>query len=93
MSVTLNLKPEIEAGLAAHAQATGMTVEDYLQHLVEKELSASAVENGQHEGSGMVWENGLLVYRTNRPLPSHVVDDAILRSREERARHLLGSNS
>jgi hypothetical protein len=37
----------------------------------------------------MVWENGLLVYRTGKPLPSHVVDDAILRSREERSLQIL----
>ncbi|HWF08801.1 MAG TPA: hypothetical protein VG297_10070 [Bryobacteraceae bacterium] len=36
MTVTLNLRPEVEAGLAAHAQATGMKLEDYLQYLVDK---------------------------------------------------------
>ncbi len=92
MTVTLNLRPEVEAGLLAHAQATGLTLEDYLEQLVEKGLSAEALDTGQQEGSGMVWENGLLVYRTGRPLPAHVVDDAIRRSREERVQHLLGNN-
>ena len=32
---TLNLKPEVEAGLLAQAQASGMTVEEYLLSLVE----------------------------------------------------------
>jgi len=59
--------------------------------LVEKDLSADAVEQGQQEESGMVREDGLLVYRTGRPLPAPVVDDAIRRSREERARHLPSS--
>jgi hypothetical protein len=90
VTITLHLKPELEAGLLAQAQATGLTLEDYLQQLVEKELSAEAIEAGRPEGSGMVWENGLLVYRTGRPLPAHVVDDAIRRSREERVRHILG---
>jgi methionine salvage enolase-phosphatase E1 len=93
VTVTLNLKPEVEAGLLAHAQATGLTIEDYLQQLVEKELAADAIETGPQEESGMVWENGLFVYRTGRPLPAHVVDDAIRRSREERAQHILGNNS
>jgi hypothetical protein len=93
MAVTLNLKPEVEAGLSAHAQATGMTLEDYLQYLVEKDLSAAAVQGERAEGSGMVWEGALFVYRTGRPLPAHVVDDAIRRSREESAQHLLGNNS
>jgi hypothetical protein len=92
MSVTLNLTPEIEAGLAAHAAATGMTVERYLQKLVEKELAMDAGD-GLQGGSGMVRENGLLVYRTGKPLPTAVVDDAIRRSRDERARHLPGGNS
>jgi hypothetical protein len=35
MTVTLNLKPEVEAGLAARAQASGMTVEEYLLSVVE----------------------------------------------------------
>lgn len=90
MTVTLTLKPELEAGLLAQAQAVGLTLEGYLQQLIEKELSAEAVDAGRPEGSGMVWENGLLVYRTGRPLPGHIVDDAIRRSREERAQHVLG---
>jgi hypothetical protein len=93
VTVTLNLKPEVEAGLLAQAQATGMTLEAYLQQLVEKEISAEAVGTERSEGSGMVLENGLLVYRTGRPLPAHVVDDAIQRSREERAEAILGNVS
>ncbi len=93
MTVTLNLKPEVEAGLLAQAQATGMTLEAYLQQLVEKEISVEAVGTERSEGSGMVLENGLLVYRTGRLLPAHVIDDAIQRSREERAQTILGNVS
>jgi hypothetical protein len=35
MTVTLNLKPELEAGLVARAEASGMTVEEYLLSVVE----------------------------------------------------------
>ena len=35
MTVTLNFKPDIEAGLLAQAQASGMTVEEYLLSMVE----------------------------------------------------------
>jgi hypothetical protein len=93
MMITLNLKPELEAGLLAQARATGTSPEDYVQHLVERDLSAEVIDSGSSEGTGMVWENGLFVYRTGRPLPAHIVDDAIRRSREERAQHLLGNNS
>jgi len=41
----------------------------------------------------MVLENGLFVYRTGRPLPLRVVDDAIRQVREERAQHILGKHS
>ena len=91
MTVTLNLKPEVEAGLAAHAQASGMTLQDYLQHLVEKELSAATAESGSAEGSGMVQEEGLLIYGAGTSLPPGSVDAALRRSREERSQHLLGS--
>jgi hypothetical protein len=35
MTVTLNLKPELEAGIVAQSQASGMTVEAYLLSVVE----------------------------------------------------------
>ena len=35
MTVTLNFKPEVEAGLFAQAQAIGMTVEEYVLSVVE----------------------------------------------------------
>jgi len=35
MTVTLKLKPEVEAGLLAQAEASGMTLEEYLLSLVE----------------------------------------------------------
>ena len=35
VTVTLHLKPEVEAGLIAQAQASGMLLEDYLLSVVE----------------------------------------------------------
>jgi hypothetical protein len=35
MTVTLNFKPEVEAGLLAQAQANGMTAEEYLLSMIE----------------------------------------------------------
>jgi hypothetical protein len=95
MTVTLNLKPEVEAGLVDQAREADMTLEGYLESLIERELPDVSVEAEQSvaaeesEESGMVWEDGLLVYRTGRPLPAYIIDNAVKRSREERARHLL----
>jgi hypothetical protein len=91
--MTLDVKPEIAAALEALAAAQGLSVEDYLQQLVEKELPANFDAGGVSEGSGMVWENGLLVYRTGKPVPQGVVDRLIQRGREERARRILGGKS
>jgi hypothetical protein len=91
--MTLNLKSEIAAALQSLAAAQGLSVEDYLQQLVEKELPAVTSEPALAESSGMVRENGLLVYRTGKPLPARVVDEALRRSREEISRHILGNLS
>jgi hypothetical protein len=90
--MTVHLTEEVAAGLTTLAAAHRLSVEDYLKQLIDRELPVE-VSSAPREGSGMVWENGLLVYRTGNPLPRHVVDNAILRSREERAQHILGSRS
>ena len=91
--MTLDVKPEIAAALKALASAKGLSVEDYLEQHVENQLPLKLDDATRSEGSGMVWENGLFVYRTGRPLPSRVVDDAIRQVREERAQHILGKHS
>ena len=91
--MTLNLKSDVAAALESLAAAQGLSVEDYLQQLVERELPALTTEPSPWEGSGMVEENGLLVYRTGKPLPTQVVDEAIRRSRKERSKHILGAFS
>jgi hypothetical protein len=42
MTVTLNLKPEIEADLSARARASGMPLEQYLLSLVESAAGPTA---------------------------------------------------
>lgn len=50
MTVTLHLKPEVEAGLQAQAQASGMELEDYLLTLVEEAAYSSAAPLKEREG-------------------------------------------
>jgi hypothetical protein len=38
MNVTLNLNPEVEKGLMARAHARGVSLDDYLQELVVREV-------------------------------------------------------
>jgi hypothetical protein len=42
MTVTLNLKPEVEAGLLAQARASGMPLEQFLLSLVENAARPTA---------------------------------------------------
>ena len=44
MAVTLHLRPEVEAGLLARAQASGMALEEFLLSLAE-EAALQAVPN------------------------------------------------
>ena len=46
MTVTLKLKPEVEAGLLARAEASGMTVEEYLLSVVEGVVSPGKTKEG-----------------------------------------------
>ena len=51
MTVTLHLKPEVEAGLLARAHSRGVGLEEYLLSLVEEAVVPSAREPnplGQH---------------------------------------------
>jgi hypothetical protein len=41
MTVTLNLNPEVEKGLMARAHARGVSLDDYIQELVAKEVGLS----------------------------------------------------
>jgi len=91
--MTLDLRPEIADALVALAHANGLSAEDYLEQLVKNKLPLTLEEATRSEGSGMVWESGLFVYRTGRPLPLRVVDDAIRQVHEERAQHILGKHS
>jgi hypothetical protein len=48
MTVTLHLKPEIEAGLLAQAEASGMALEEYILSLAEGAALQAAPHTGAH---------------------------------------------
>ncbi len=90
--MTLHLRPETQAKLAAIAAAHGLSADDYLEALVEREMLMESPEAlPEKSASGMVVEeSGLRVYCTGKPLPPSFVDSAIRRSRKERSSHILG---
>lgn len=88
--MTLDLRPEIAQGLEALATAEGLSVEDYLQQLVARELPMTMTDAPASNESGMVWEEGLFIYGVGTQLPSGFINDALRLSRQQRSQHILG---
>ena len=66
MTVTLKLKPEVEAGLLAQAKASAMTLEEYLLSIVEGTVLLKAQEKssaGERAAAFEAWAAG------HRPTP------------------------
>jgi hypothetical protein len=66
MTVTLNLKPELEAGLLAQARVSGMTVEEYVLSVVESAvlpMAQQALSNEERAAAFEAWAAG------HRPTP------------------------
>jgi hypothetical protein len=71
MTVTLNLKPEVEAGLFAQARASGMTVEEYLLSMVEGVvLPATTLPPEQRAAAFEAWSAN---HRATPPLSDYAV--------------------
>jgi hypothetical protein len=56
MTVTLHLAPEVEAGLVAQAQASGMTVEEYLLSVVKSAVLTPALKELSAEERAAAFE-------------------------------------
>lgn len=73
MTVTLNLNPELEAGLLAQAQATGMTVEAYVQSVVEGAVLPTIQETSSAEERAAAFEAWSRGHRRTLPLSDYAV--------------------
>jgi hypothetical protein len=73
MTVTLNLKPEIEAGLVAQAQASGMTVEEYLLSVVEGVVLPATQKALPEEERATAFEAWSASHRPTPPLSDYAV--------------------
>jgi hypothetical protein len=78
MTVTLHLKPEVEAGLLAHAQASGLTVEAFLLSVVEGVVFSTTQKAQSGEEMAAAFEAWSLGHRITPPLSDYAVSrDAI----------------
>jgi hypothetical protein len=73
MTVTLNLKPEFEAGLLAQAKASGMTVEEYLLSVVEGAVLPTMQKTSPAEERAAAFEAWSAGHRPTPPLSDYAV--------------------
>lgn len=74
MTVTVELPPEVEAGLAALAAAQGVSLQDYLRHVLEGQLPSGAKLLTPAQRASL-WRQGTV----NLPRTSPLSDQAISR--------------
>ena len=83
MTVTLKFKPEVEAGLLAQAQASGMSVEQYVVSVVEGIVLPAAknrLSPGERAAAFEAWSTG---HRFTPPLADYAVSrEAMYEGRE-----------
>jgi len=76
MSIQIELKPEIEAELAAQANRTGVPVSQYVQRILEQHLPAQPVETGMSpEQRAETFEDWVqnFPYRRSEPLSDEAI--------------------
>src|SRR5947209_18269227 len=73
VTVTLNLKPEVEAGLSAQAQANGMTLEEYLLSVVEGAPLSTTQKGLSPEERAKAFEAWAAGHRSTPDLSDHAV--------------------
>lgn len=73
MTVTLKLKPEVEAGLLAQAQANGMTLEEYLLSMVEGVALSMTPKPLPPEERAAAFESWAASHRLTPPLSDHAI--------------------
>ena len=85
MIITLNLKPELEAWLFAQAQASGMTVEEFLLSVVVSALLPARQHTLSAEERAKEFEAWSAGHRPTPPLSDYAVSrDAMYEGRSRR---------
>jgi hypothetical protein len=73
MTITINLKPELEAGLLAQAQAGGKTPEEYLLSMVEGAIMPASGKSRTPEQRAAAFEAWSASHRPTPPLSDYAV--------------------
>jgi len=73
MTITLKLKPEVEAGLLSQAKANGMTLEEYLLSMVEGAVLRKTQETLTAEQRAAAFEAWSAAHRLTPPLSDWAV--------------------
>jgi hypothetical protein len=73
MTVTLHFRPEIEAGLLARAQASGVSVEEYLLSIVERSVPIPSSKSLSPEERSAAFEAWAKQHRPTAPLSDYAV--------------------
>ena len=83
MTVTLKFKPEVEAGLMAQAQASGMSVEEYLLSVVEETVLPTGKNRLSPEERAATFEAWSARHRPTPPPSEYAVSrEAMYEGRE-----------
>jgi hypothetical protein len=73
MTVTLKLKPEVEAGLLAQAEASGMSLEQYVLTVVEGSVLPATPNTLSPEERASAFEEWSANHRPSPPLSDYAV--------------------
>ena len=79
MSVTLNLKPEVEAGLLAQAQAAGLSLDQFLSRQLETLTLATGNAQPRASCGEDQWETELDAWLDSFPQHPILSDEALNR--------------
>ena len=83
MTVTVKFKPEVEAGLLAQAQASGMSVEEYVLSVVEGTVLPAVKNRLTPEERAAAFEAWSARHRPTPPLSDYAVNrEAMYEGRE-----------
>lgn len=83
MTVTLKLKPDVEAGLMSQARARGMSLEEYLLAMVEEAALVKTQEAASAESRAATYEAWSAGHRATALLSDYAVSrDSMYDARE-----------